>query len=44
MPMAQRAVSEVRRRIEESLTDVRSDRSRDREGAEALKYAMVFLK
>ena len=38
-------VSEVRRRIEIPLADARgSDRSRDREGAESLEYATVFVK
>src|SRR5580700_4508516 len=38
-------VSEVRQRIETPLADARgSDRSRDREGAESLEYATVFLK
>jgi hypothetical protein len=42
---AKYTVSEVRQRIETPLADARgSDRSRDREGAESLEYATVFLK
>jgi hypothetical protein len=43
--LAKYTVSEVRQRIERPLADARgSDRSRDREGAECLEYATVFLK
>jgi hypothetical protein len=37
-------VSDVRGCIETSLAGVRSDRNRDREGAECLEYATVFLR
>jgi hypothetical protein len=45
LPLTKYTVSEVRQRIETPLADARgSDRSRDREGAEFLQYATVFLK
>jgi hypothetical protein len=43
--LTKHTVSEVRQRVERPLADARgSDRSRDREGAEYLEYAAVFLK